>query len=247
MSGRLHISTDGRAKQGFVLLEIMAAVALVGIFVSLLGTAVQRACDASLSLRDKAITFSATSSERSCEEAWGWGPRIESITWSPGPKLVITTGEDCAVGGEIGAWADGWQVGEWSASSATQLEVGGATWDGLAGGELIVRARAGEGPWGPPYRTVVPDAYGNVAVARANAFESESPASNWSDAGTAVHSRCLGISSLAASWVEEPVSETIHDLIQVLMASTCGLCSVDCGGRVQSWISSEGRSIDVYW
>lgn len=247
MSKRLPRAVDGRGKQGFVLLEIMAAVTLLGILIGLLGTAVQRACDSSLSLRDKARTLSATSSERSYAEAWEWGARIESATWSPGPKLVITTGQDCAFEVEIGAWANGWEVGEWSASSATHLEVGGSTWDGLAGQELAVRARAAEGAWGPPYRTVVPDAYGNVAVAPANALESENPASSWLNAGMAVHSRSLGISSLAASWIEEPVVETIHDLIQVLRGSTYGLCSIECMGGVQSWISSEGRSVDVYW
>lgn len=239
-------SGDGRG-EGFVLVEVLAAIVILGLLVASLSTAVQRACDSAAGVRDEAAVLSAASREDSHGEAWEWGPLVERAVWSPGPQLSVTVGQ--GAGGEttVGIWADGWCLGEWSASSEAVLRLGPGVWDEIFGQELVVRMRQGDGAWGPPCRTVVPDQYGNVGVVVASIMESAEAVVGFEGAGAVSHLRYAGAVSLQSSNGGHPVADIIDDTIVLLRATTAGLGDLACGDTQQSWVMSESRRLDVYW
>ncbi len=233
--------------RGFVLIEVLAAIFILGLLVVSLGTAVQRACASAIRLRDEAALLSSATRESAHGEAWEWGSIVDRMAWSPGPQLIVTVAGGERGEGAVGIWADGWLLGEWPAPEEGTLTLGPVEWGGIVGQELVVRLRSGDGPWGPPCRTVVPDQYGNVGVVVASVADSAVVNAGLEDAVAVSHVRYSGAFSLRSSYPGQVMAEAIDGMVAVLGVSTRGLRDLVCGDSVQSWLASEHRRLDVYW
>jgi len=231
--------------RGFIMLEVMAAVALLGLVLGVLTTSLSGLLAGSRELREdlaEAATSLALDSEG---DAWSWGPQVIDGRWGPGPVLYLQTGpwEKAQPAGDVilGLWVDGWAIGEHVLDTArgNVVRVDAPSWQGRAGGELVVRVRAGQGVWGPPWRTVVPNVEGG-AVAIDPVRAGETPA------GVAVHGVGLGTLAPQLAVGGMPVSPMSLGAPTVFTHGTSGLWESRLEGRVQSWWGEEGRQIDVY-
>jgi prepilin-type N-terminal cleavage/methylation domain-containing protein len=236
-----------RVREGFALIEVIVAIALLGVMVVSLVEGLQTACDAASRLREQAAVVSERSEALSNAAAWNWGAAVEHAEWSAGPRLTLQAGGGLAAGGQVGVWADGWPLGEWSVRPGVDLVLEPSVWGGLTGSELVLRAREEGGSWGPPYRTVVPDEYGGLASAPVEPLAADLALVGFHDIDTVVHVRALGTTPSTAEWTAEPFIGSADDLVKVLVRTTAGSCSLRSGGRVQTWIASACRGLDVYW
>ncbi len=237
---------DGAVRRGSVLIEVMVAIVILGVFLGGLCTAVQRAQGAVADLRARAGVLSPVSLEASVAEAWQWGCLVEGAEWLSGPQMVIRPGEGCWQDCRVGVWCDGWSLGEWSVSAGDVLELAGAVWAGMTGQEVVIRLREVDGPWGPPWRTVVPDEYCLPGLERAIAVDSQQ-FDGLEESVTVMHTRALGVPPLVASWSSVPVFNRAEGVVLALSEAGPGLCSVESYGRTQEWVNNEGRWLDIYW
>jgi hypothetical protein len=158
-----------RDPNGWVLLEVLAAVALLAILVGPLVTGVIAILERGADTERQADGVSASHPEGA--DVWVWGDRALEAVWSPGPVLrVEVAATDVVSDAVVGFWAEGWLIGEVSPTESGEATLGGSTWVGRAGQELVIRVRRADGPWGPPWRTLVPDVTG-AAVAPAGGHE----------------------------------------------------------------------------
>ena len=234
-------------QQGFILIEVMVATVLLTTLLGALAAATQTAWDGALSFRDRAASLSKSSSDELSSAAWEWGERVEAAHWRAGPELNVIAGAGGSRQVMVGVWAAGWLLGEWGVDSQGLLRLGVAVWQGNAGEELVIRARADGGVWGPPWRTVVPDAYGFSGI-EAEAHISAGPVDGSSqNAVDVAHlpSSCSPI--LLASWSDAAVLADSDGVAFVLTGHTLGVCRLEFDGRVQTWCGDEGRNIDVYF
>jgi hypothetical protein len=236
----------GRTR-GFVLLDVMVAIVLLGILLGVLATGAQSACRVAVGLRDRAVPLSTTSSGDSSLGAWTWGEGIRQAAWGSARVLTIYAGTQSASQATVGVWCDGWPLGEWQASMKEPLALGPAVWDGRNGQEVVIRARAGNEGWGPPWRMVVPDQYGDDAVGLAQPVDEPIPALGYDGAQSAVHLPCQSTSLPGASWTGSPITCNLAGVTVLLSSNGEGLCRVGMGARIQSWLGWSGRRLDVYF
>jgi hypothetical protein len=110
-----------------------------------------------------------------------------------------------------------------------------------------VRALAAGGSWGPPWRTVVPDAYGRNTVEPALSNQDPLEIQTFETVQTVAHLLCQSTSLPRVSWSGSPVTENVSDVALVLSEYDRGLCCVSVGDRTQAWVGSNGRKLDVYF
>lgn len=147
----------------------------------------------------------------------------------------------------MGLWCDGWFLGEWEAESSGKALLPEAIWSGRAGCELVIRTRESEGCWGPPWRCVVPDTFCAIPTdgATRGLDAADDADSVWE--GAVAHTPALGNSRLAASWADEPISESALGLTFFLPPATPGCCELSLDERTQSWSAETDRVVDVYF
>ena len=244
---------------GSILLEVVVAAALVGLIVGPLAVTFSNMVERARAERQVAAavgTAAGNSSAKAGASAgdpvgppWEWGTRVLGAQWRPGPVLHVTLGADgsgALAGGTVGLWVDGWQVAQVSVGSdgdgAVEATVDGRTWSGLAGHELVIRARETGGIWGAPWRLALPAANG------------ADPQAGSADPGAAVdpmlvlHRPCVGTSTPRVSWSVAPLALPAFPLLfAVREPDLAGWSGVTIDGRSQWWWAEEGRSVDVYF
>jgi hypothetical protein len=121
------------------------------------------------------------------------------------------------------------------------MQVGPAPWAGLSGGELTVRVRTANGPWGPPWRLAVPGP----------AAEEPAPGPAFPDPSlepaVAAHRPAAGTSSLTASWDADVFSPPSFGAPFVVAARVQGWGAAVLDQRSQWWWMEDGRSVDLYF
>jgi len=172
---------------------------------------------------------------------------VDTVDWKPGPLLSVAPGVGCDGDVLVGIWSDGWLLGEWPLTAPDRLELGPSTWQGLTGIQLVLRVRKPEGYWGPPCRTVVADAYGNVAGTAAEIGSEAAPSTSFDGAFAVMHLTALATSDIETSWGAGVLTELVHNLVIALGSAGSGVCAVQSTDRTQTWIGHEGRKLDLFW
>ena len=236
---------------GSILLEVMLAAVLVGLVVVPLATAFAGEVEQSRLVRQQA---SAAGQDVGSEAsgAWEWGPRVTAAWWRPGPVLHVRISgptDRSAAASYVGLWADGWLVeqtlvpadGDGGATVAGELQVPAPTWSGLVDREVVIRVRAADGVWGPPWRLAVAGLVGGDPVLG-------SPLGVPSPGPTVVaHRPSVGTSSLSVSWSAGSLSSPPFGLLFVDDPAVSGWAGTTLDGWSQWWWMEGGRSVDVYF
>jgi hypothetical protein len=128
-----------------------------------------------------------------------------------------------------------------AASSAGELQVGAQTWTDLAGRELVMRVRAADGVWGPPWRLAV------AAPSGADPAPGSTQSGPPSGPTVVTHRPCSGTSDLQPSWSVGALASAPFGLVFALDPAVSGWGGVTLDGRSQWWWMEEGRSVDVYF
>jgi hypothetical protein len=229
-----------RSSRGWVLLDVMVAVLVAGVLIGPLAGAVLSGLNQSARVRQQAEDLSAASLEATSMADWTWGSVVVSAQWLPGPALeVIPYRFDKSVTPFVGLWIDGWFCGEWQADPGGSLSLSSATWAGWEGREAVVRVRAAEGAWGPPWRSLVADSRGVVADVQAGG-------PTGSGAGeVVVHAPSAANPLVEASWAQAPLTSASPPLIAEDVPAAPSTIAMD--ESLQSWVMEAERGLDVYY
>jgi type II secretory pathway pseudopilin PulG len=249
MRGRVCFWRFGcRAGHGFVLVEVMVAALLAAFLLGPLATSMQSVVARARELRSDAADLNVLGAEGEEAAAWVWGPMVEAAVWDLGPELRVSVRLALGRSLLVGAWADGWSVGEWETDGASQLNLSAPIWSGLAGKELIIRVREPRGSWGPPWRTIVPDEWGALpGEAAAELIEGSVQGTSTGEERAILHVPAFGAPDLRTSWTMAPAGRTALGPAFALAASGAGWCEVELAARRQSWYAIGGRGLDVYY
>jgi hypothetical protein len=239
---------------GSILLEVVLATVLVGLIVAPLASALAGTVDEARAVRQRAAADGRTGPSTGASGNWEWGPRVVAAWWRPGPVLHVRvsgdTGEYSPGVRSFGLWADGWLIAEETvdpseAANGTavmgETGIGPTLWTGLADNELVIRARAAGGAWGPPWRLAVPPAAGLSPV--------PGPAlpSMGQEPALVAHRPAVGSSSLAVSWTPGALASHPFGLLFVVSEGASGWGGATLDERTQWWWMEEGRSVDLYF
>jgi hypothetical protein len=224
-------------QRGWVLLEVMAAVALFAVAVGALTGGIIAVGGQAAALERRVETIRTPDS--GVADAWSWGAPAVMVSWTPGP--VLTVAVLCAPRPPdllVGIWADGWQVAETVPDGEGRVTVQPSDWSDRTGEELIVRVRTAGAVWGAPWRSVIPpitgmsplgsttsDGVGGQAVAHSPGASSRQPDS-------------------IGTGVVVPGVSGFPFFISSVPAGTAG---VRWEGPGQFWLSESYRTLDVFF
>jgi prepilin-type N-terminal cleavage/methylation domain-containing protein len=233
-----------RQNPGFVLIEVLAAVVLLGVLLVPLSTAVQSAVGRAAAIREQASRLAAEQVQAGEREAWEWGPRVASGWWTAGPVLHLELAVPLGAGCFVGLWADGWFVGRVSPDGDGRVRVDPQAWSGLTGQELVVRVGRPGDPWGPPWRLLIPDMYCRYPSPDAQERIAAGPA----DADEiVVHGPALANSRLEVSGLPPWAICFASQIPLALSEGAPGRCELSLGGRTQSFTVDVGGGRDVFY
>ena len=102
---------QSRAARGSILLEVLVAIVILGVFLAGLSRAFQVSYQAAVELRTQRGALPTSLVEDTGEEAWSWGPMLDSVEWDAGPELCLVPGIGCDDEVDVGIWIDGWLLG----------------------------------------------------------------------------------------------------------------------------------------
>ncbi|MBN1629941.1 MAG: prepilin-type N-terminal cleavage/methylation domain-containing protein [Thermoleophilia bacterium] len=236
-----------RGSQGATLLEVMVALVLLALLVVPIARGIDSAVNGASSVRAKAQEVAEGSGSSGIAQAWEWGPVLTTAAWRPGPTLdvAIKVRRDTACA--VGLWCNGWSLGEREVDPEGRVCVQASDLHELADGELLVRVREAGGTWGPPWRSIVPDSTG--------VFSSLDAACDASDVilgmeplpRAVVHASALANPNLEVSPECGGLEAAYPGLTFCVPGCTKGWLRADLEGRVQFWLTGEGRALDVYF
>ena len=248
------------AAAGFLLVEVVVAVALLALLVAPLAGALQSAVDRARGVRDQPASplspFSGEVSLPALEDeappAWRWGAQVLSAKWGPGPTLgLLCTGN--GVGGaaagtslRVGIWLNGWFQGEETATEGSVLHIAREDWGARVGSELVVRVRAQDGVWGPPWRTVLPGSDGELAR-ELSAVKPSVTSAPLDGRESLVHLPALGNPRVSASAGVAQLERDAAGAVLILRSVAQGRADLALGELTQSWLARGGRWLDVYF
>jgi hypothetical protein len=240
-------STGATGASGSILIEVVVAVLLAGVLVGELAPALSaslyRAAQVDLQASSIGIETAAT-----VRDSWDWAPSVSSSSWEAGPVLRVGCKQrDRADEQVAGLWAEGWFLGEHALDAGAGLRLEGATWEGMQGRELVLRVRESDGEWGPPWRTVVPDVYGDIGGPKATPLPAAGEAGVLSGQETAVHVPWLATAVLQSSWAVGPDEAVGIGSPVFVIPSTAGLRDIALTGNIQTWLKEAGRVVDLYF
>jgi hypothetical protein len=232
---------------GFVLVEVCVAMfLLVACLLPVMGVALS-VSGRTTRLDDRARALSASGIPAADPGAadWTWGPRPGRVTWVDGPVLQAELDATGAGAAElIGVWVDGWFLGESSTEDVPVVVLGTeAGWRAAAGREVVVRARRRNGPWGAPFRTLVP---GLGEEGSESLFESQAPTGS-GDAALVMHvpsASPVELTIVTGGHAGEPVTTSIPLPFGL---PSVGPAQASCCSIVQAWMSIPSRALDVYF
>ncbi len=228
-----------RRSDGWVLVEVMMAVVLLGLLVVPLAAGVQSATGRANTVRSQAARVSDPPQDPDGGDAWEWGATVSSAWWRPGPSLYIQLEQRSGQDHIAGLWVNGWFQGEVEPDDDGTVRVGAPAWYGSAGEELVVRVRTATGTWGPPWRLVVPAADGVSA--------SSALAGDGGSGETIAHVPALANPALRPSWVETSPQASPPGFPFLLPSPGPGTGEIDLDDRRQFWNTEAGRGLDVYF
>ena len=232
---------------GIVLLEVMVALALVSLLVMPLATAVDGAVSRADTVRQRASEVVERTAGPDASKAWDWGPVVVDVKWHPGPVMDVRIGQ--AGGGDVlvGLWIDGWSLGERSVDETWSLRIGAVELGGLAGAEVVLRVRATEGRWGPPWRSVVADHLGGYSGIDLASLESPALDGERGTQASVAHVPNLASLSPNVSWTTDDPTALATGPLFGLPPSTVGRCEIVFDCREQSWLMETDRALDIYF
>jgi hypothetical protein len=232
---------------GFVLVEVCVAMfLLVACLLPVMGVAVSLSGRTTrLDDRARALSASGTPAVEPGAADWTWGPRPGRVTWVDGPMLQAELDAAGAGAAElIGVWVDGWFLGESSTEDAPVVVLGTeAGWRAAAGREVVVRGRRRNGPWGAPFRTLVP---GLNEEASEPSHESQ-VLTGLGDAALVVHvpsASPVEMTIVSGGHAGEPVTTSVP---LPFALPSAGPAQASCCSIVQAWMSASSRALDVYF
>ena len=142
-------------QSGFVLLETMAALLLLGLCLLPLAVLLD---DLSTSMRREEQQLSVVgATDMDAQSLWDWGPRAVCAEWRADGALRVEV-----VGGAgekpfgVGVWTEGWFVREVAVSPGGEVVFDPGDFALAAeGSQVVIRVKGREGAWGVPWRTSV--------------------------------------------------------------------------------------------
>lgn len=236
---------------GFVILEVLVAVVLVGLVVASLGAAFAASVEQARTARRLAGAESEAAGS-DARTAWEWGPRVIGAWWRPGPVLhvrISAVADGSEALSHVGLWADGWLIEEKivgsdgvdEAGATGEVQVDTQTWSGLTDHELMIRVREGDGVWGPPWRLAVAGpAGGDPALGSPLGAPASGPT-------VVAHRPGTGSSSLMTSWSAGGLASPPFGVLFALDPAVSGWGGATLDGRSQWWWMEGGRSVDLYF
>jgi hypothetical protein len=235
------------SNQGSVLVEVLVALVLLGLLIVPLASGLESAVGRTDALRTKSQKVSDAFSNVDGAESWDWGPAVWSAQWRSGPtlglKIVAPSGSDPV----IGVWVDGWFLGERSPDAGGSVCLQASELSDLSGRELVVRVREEESVWGPPWRSLVPDASGeSFSSEAATQADFLSQDANTAEKSVA-HAPALANPRLEISWRGAALEADLAALLFALPTSTAGRCEAALDEQRQSWWAEAGRALDLYF
>lgn len=223
---------------GWVMLEVLVALLLCGVFLGGLAGDLFSAARLVDRLQIKALAVDG--SESSDDEAWSWGPRVVRADWISGPALTVDVAAPTDGEPVVGVWCNGWQQVQQQLGSSRTIHFESTKWSTWQGAEVTVRVRRADGEWGPPWRTLVPGPSGQIAIAEDN-----------SDTGTpvtraVVHGPSAGALELQLTGTDQSEVD-VAGLPCSVFSSVYGLHQAGLGGSIQHWMGAAERELDVYF
>ncbi len=247
MSRKTPFGSAVACMAGSILIEVVIAVLLAGLLVGELAAGFLGAEDRAAHVEAQAASVGPDTAA-SGGDPWSWGPSVSWLCWDAGPVLRVGSRQrDRAEQLVAGLWADGWFLGEQGLGSDAGLTISAATWQEMQGRELVVRIRESEGEWGPPWRSVVPNVYGDTGGEKAVGLPAAEQAGVLGGQAVAVHVPSLATAVLEASWSDHPQESVGLGAPLFLVPSTSGLSDIAVSDNVQSWFGEPGRAVDVYF
>lgn len=233
---------------GSILIETLVAVVLLAIAIVPLASAIDRARDSAYGLRAQADKIAADMPPTT-SDGWDWGPRVIRGEWSTGRRLGLDTGEGASGGFVVGVWTDGWFLGEREPDVDGSLLLPGVLFAGCEGAELVVRVRDTGGAWGPPWRSIVPDQYGNDGLPVMSEVQPQADVDGTDCCGawSVVHAPNRSSALLTSSSADVAVSTASSALPIFLVPSAPGALWVGLAWDSQGWQAEAERSLDVYY
>jgi hypothetical protein len=244
---------DRRCNSGWIILEVLVALVLLGVILGPLlsgfAVAVDRARTARFSagLEGADLRRGETSTASDLGEAWTWGARILSAEWFPGPELRIRAAGDGSVSIIVGVWIDGWFQGDESPDGSGETVFKARDLGASFGQELVLRARCEGGCWGPPWRSVVPDSYASAQQMTQAVETALAPEEDDTEAYTVAH---VPLRANPAVWISDAANPVKVDGLGFPLffaPAACAGFTASIGGGVQSWTTEAGRALDVYF
>jgi hypothetical protein len=237
----------GGTARGFILIEVLVSVVLLGIVIVCLATATSSARERAGSTWGQAEIIGQRTTVEDGADPWEWGCVISEAEWAAGPSLELTVAPDVGESAVVGVWVEGWLVAERVPDTERQVHIRAAELAGSEGKELVVRVRAEGAGWGPPWRLLVPD--GRTGSG------SGLPAPLAMASGTPPPAGAISVVHLPRAGTQIPetsflgtVTGAAEGLPTVLLPGvTAGSCGVTLDGRSQSWWMEDGRVLDVYF
>lgn len=230
-----------RGADGWVLLEVMAAVVVFAILIASLAAGFLAVIERGAGTERQADRLSP--GELQGESAWTWGDRALEAAWMPGPTLNLRVATAGPISDTVvGVWTDGWLLAQVSPVENGWVNLGASIWTDRDGQELVIRVRQGDGPWGPPWRSIVPDLTG-IAVGPAGGVVTGS-----AGGAATVHPPFAANPrfDMDGSSGEIVAGPSGSPFFATLIPTGPAAVMLD-GAERQSWLSEPGRGLDVYF
>jgi hypothetical protein len=231
--------------EGSILIEVLVAIVLLTIILVPLATSMQAAGEQGAAFRAEHGSLATSTASEQARAAWSWGPHVETAVWSPGQELALTVEADLLAETSVGLWADGWFIGEFTPEVDGSVVAKVGLLGAGTGQELVARVRVGSGIWGPPWRSLVPDALGMSGGSLANArFES---GSDDTEGCIVLHPGCPGNPLLEVSDACRPSWRDESGLQLFLAPCDAGDFCLRLNGVEQSFEGEGERALDIYF
>ncbi len=249
-AGTGHPLWPKRGQDGWMLAEVMVAVIIAGVVVVSLAGLLLAAVAQADHVRNQARQVGGQNAGADVLCAWVWGPTVFSAEWLPGPSLRIKTraSQEASDSVMVGVWVDGWFRGEWPLDASGVYVLDCQVWTAQQGAEAIVRVRRDTESWGPPWRSLVPGVSGVVELPAEGSGGGGGSGSEFSDESrvTLVHVPLAGKPPVHPSWASEDPGETTAAPL-LYTNPPAGPAGVYFEAVTQSWLSEQGRALDVYF
>ena len=242
-----------RRSDGFLMLEVLAAVVLLGVLLVPLTSAALAALGAAAAGRGQDGALAGMAAESKGDEAWGWGAQITTAGWGPGPVLNIAVRRQGDASITVGLWVDGWFLGTYVPDQDGLVSVRASDWRDAEGREVVMRVREGEGGWGPPRRSIVVSRGGDAPwPAMIDVAPTAGGAGSPEPRLSVVHARAFANPKVRATAAVGSVEFGPLGLLLLVDPSGLERCGLGLGpetpeDQAQSWYAEEHRAVDLYF